>query len=70
MTNGNDSTPMMWRAQHGADRVARQVSATIAGAVQAIEAQRRRCTLERQLDSLDDRAIADIVPGPQPPAEE
>jgi uncharacterized protein YjiS (DUF1127 family) len=60
MTNGNDSTPTMWRAQHGADRVARRVSATIAGAVQAIEAQRRRCALERELDSLDDRAIADI----------
>src|SRR5881409_1733708 len=60
MTNGNDSTPIMWRTQHSADRVLRQVSATIAGAVEAIETQRRRCTLERQLDALDDRAIADI----------
>ncbi len=60
MTNGNDSTPIMWRAQHGADRVVRQVSAAIAGAVDAIETQHRRRVLERQLDALDDCAIADI----------
>ena len=60
MTNGNDSTPIMWRAQHAADRVARQLSATIAGAVDALVVQHRRRVLERQLNALDDRAIADI----------
>jgi uncharacterized protein YjiS (DUF1127 family) len=60
MTNDNDSTPIMWQAQHGVDRIVRQLSATVVGAVEAIETQRRRGALERQLDTLDDRAIADI----------
>ena len=60
MTNGNDSTPMMWRTQHAVDRVVRQLSAAIAGTVDAIETRRRRRVLERQLKALDDRGIADI----------
>lgn len=60
MTNGNDSTPIMWQAQHSADRVVRRLSATIAGAVEALETQHRRRALERQLGALDDGAIADI----------
>jgi uncharacterized protein YjiS (DUF1127 family) len=60
MTTGNDSNPIMWWAQHAADRAARQLSATIAGTVDAIATQRRRGFLERQLNALDDRAVADI----------
>jgi uncharacterized protein YjiS (DUF1127 family) len=60
MTDSKDSTPIMWRVQHTADRVVRQLSATIAGTVDALEVQHRRRTLERQLNALDDRAIADI----------
>ena len=60
MTKENDPAPIMWQAQHGVDRVVRQLSTTIAGAAEVIETQRRRCALERQLDALDDRAIADI----------
>jgi hypothetical protein len=60
MTNGNDSTPMMWRVQHAADRVVRGFSTAVAGTVDAIEAQRGRCALEQQLNALDDRGMADI----------
>ena len=60
MTNGNDSTPTMWSTQHAADRVVRGLATTIANAVDAIEGERRRCVLERQLNALDDRAMADI----------
>jgi uncharacterized protein YjiS (DUF1127 family) len=60
MAKANDSKPTMWGIQHAADRVVRGLSATIAGVVEAIEDQRRRCLLERQLNALDDRAIADI----------
>jgi uncharacterized protein YjiS (DUF1127 family) len=60
MTNANDTTPMMWRVQHAADRVVRGFSAAVAGTVDAIEAQRRRCALEQQLGALDDRSIVDI----------
>jgi len=60
MTNGNDKTPVMWGVQHAADRAVRGVSAAIVGAVDALEGERRRCALERQLSALDDRAIADI----------
>jgi uncharacterized protein YjiS (DUF1127 family) len=60
MTDSNDSTPIMWRVQHAADRVVRQLSATIVSAVDALEVQHRRRVLERQLNALDDRAIADI----------
>ena len=60
MTDSNDSSPIMWRVQHAADRVVRQLAATVAGAVDALEVQHRRRVLERQLDALDDRAISDI----------
>src|SRR5262249_57220262 len=60
MTNDNDSTPAMWWAQHAAERIARGLSAAVGGTVDAIEAQRRRCALERQLNALDDRSIVDI----------
>lgn len=60
MTNGNDTTPMMWGVQHAVDRAVRGVSAVIAGAVGALEGERRRCALETQLGALDDRAMADI----------
>jgi uncharacterized protein YjiS (DUF1127 family) len=60
MTNGNDSTPIMWLVQHATDRVVRQLAATIAGAVDALEVQHRQSALERQLNALDDRAIADV----------
>lgn len=60
MGNGNDTTPMMWRVQHTADRVVRGLSAAVGGTVDAIEAQRRRRALEWQLNALDDRGIADI----------
>jgi uncharacterized protein YjiS (DUF1127 family) len=60
MTNGNGSTPIMWRAQHAADRIVRQLLATVAGAVEAIETQHRRRVLEPQLNALDERAISDI----------
>ena len=60
MRDGHDSTRMMWGAQHAADRVVRGLSAAVRGTVDAIEARRRRYALERQLDALDDRGIADI----------
>ena len=60
MTDGNGSTPIMWRVQHAADRVVRQLSAAIAGTVDALDVQHRRRVLERQLNALDDRAISDI----------
>lgn len=60
MTNGNGLTPIMWWAQHAADRIVRQLSATVVGAVDALETQHRRRALERQLSALDDRAISDI----------
>jgi uncharacterized protein YjiS (DUF1127 family) len=60
MTNGHDSTPKMWWAQHAAERFARGLSAAVDGAVDAIEAQRRRCALEQQLNALDARGMADI----------
>jgi len=50
----------MWWAQHAADRAVRQLSATIAGAVDTIESHHRQRVLERQLNALDDRGIADI----------
>jgi uncharacterized protein YjiS (DUF1127 family) len=57
----HDSNSIIWWAQHAADRAVRQLFATIAGTVDAIETQQRRCVLERQLNALDDRAIADIA---------
>jgi uncharacterized protein YjiS (DUF1127 family) len=60
MTDDNDSTPITWRMQHAADRVVRQFSAAIAGTVDTLEVRHRRRVLERQLNALDDRAIADI----------
>lgn len=60
MTNDNDSTPGMWWAQHAAERIARGLSTAVGSTVDAIEAQRRRCTLQRQLNALDDRSIVDI----------
>ena len=60
MTDSSDSSPIMWRVQHAADRVVRQLAATVAGAVDALEIQHRRRVLERQLNALDDRAISDI----------
>lgn len=60
MTNGNDTTPMMWGVQHAVDRTVRGVAAAIAGAVGAFEHERRRCALETQLAALDDRAMTDI----------
>lgn len=60
MTKDNDSTPMMWWAQHAADRIVRRLSATIANTVDGIEIQHRRRVLERQLNALDDCGIADI----------
>lgn len=60
MTNGNDTTPMMWGVQHAVDRAVRGVSAAFAGAVDALEGERRRRALETQLEVLDDRGMADI----------
>ncbi len=60
MTNGNDPKPIMWQAQHAIGCIVQQLSAALAGTVDAIETQRRRGTLERQLNALDDRGIADI----------
>jgi uncharacterized protein YjiS (DUF1127 family) len=60
MTDSSDSTPILWRAQHAADRVVRKLSALVVGTIEALEVQHRRRALERQLNALDDRAIADI----------
>jgi uncharacterized protein YjiS (DUF1127 family) len=51
---------MIWWVQHAADRAVRQLSATIAVALDAVETQHRRRALERQLSALDDCGIADI----------
>lgn len=60
MRKSNDPTPTLWWAQHAAERAVRGLSAAIGSTAEAIETQRRRCTLEQQLNALDDRCIADI----------
>lgn len=60
MTNDNDSTPMLWSVQHAADQMVRGLCAAVSGAADAIEAQRRRSALERQLNALDACGMTDI----------
>lgn len=60
MTNSNESTPVMWRVQNAADQVVRGLCAAVGGGADAIETQRRRFALERQLNALDARGMADI----------
>jgi uncharacterized protein YjiS (DUF1127 family) len=59
-SNDQDSRATMWGAQHTTDRILRAIATTIARAADTLEAERRRRTLERQLNALDDRDIADI----------